>query len=170
MDPVRLSGAVDTVRRAFADADPDNAAVYADNAAAARARIDDVHERLESIVADGSREVVLVAGHDAYGYLTDRYGVEVRALTGVSPDDRPTPRDVQRAREVIRDHDLEYVCADPLESDRAAEQIVAETDAREVLPLTAMPGLTEAWAEDGWGYVEVMRNVNLPTLERAVGA
>jgi zinc transport system substrate-binding protein len=32
-----------------------------------------------------------------------------------------------------------------------------------------MPGLTDEWEAEEWGYVEVMEQVNLPTLERALG-
>lgn len=92
------------------------------------------------------------------------------ALTDVSPDDRPTPRDIERAQTVVETHGLRYVCADPLESQQAAEQLVAETDAEAVLPLTAIPGLTEEWAANDWGYVDVMEQVNLPTLARALDA
>lgn len=170
MDPLRLRTAVGTVERALADVDPDNAPAYAENARRHRERLARLHDDIETTVADADVDTVLVAGHDSFGYLGDRYGVEVAALTGVSPDDRPTPRDIERAQAVVRDHGLRYVCADPLESQRAAEQLVAETDAEAVLPLTAMPGRTTEWAADGWGYVEVMSEVNLPTLARALEA
>ena len=170
MDPLRMKDAVGTVERALTDVDGENADSYADNAQAYRDRLDDLHARMDSMVADASTETVLVAGHDSFSYVGDRYGVTVRALTGLSPDDQPTTRDIQQAREIVAEHDLQYICADPLESQQAAEQLVAETDAEAVLPLTAMPGLTETWASNDWGYVEVMENVNLPTLERALDA
>ena len=168
MDPLRVRDAVGTVEQGLAGVDEENAQTYADNAEAYRARLDDLDGRIESVVADASTETLLVAGHDAFGYLEARYGVTVQALTDVSPDDQPTTRDVQRAQELVAEHDLQYVCADPLESQQAAEQIVAETDTEAVLPLTAMPGMTEEWADEDWGYLEVMENVNLPTLERAL--
>lgn len=170
MDPLRLEDAVGNVRRGLIDADPDNADAYADNAETFRTRLDGLHDRIGSTVAGASRDTILVAGHDSFRYLGDRYGVRIESLTDVSPDDRPTPRDIERARAIIDTHDLQYVCADPLESRRAADQLVAETDVEEVLPLTAMPGLTGEWEDDGWGYVEVVENVNLPTLERALDA
>jgi zinc transport system substrate-binding protein len=169
MDPVRVETAVGTVEAVLTDLDGGNAATYEENAAAFRDRLDDLHERIEATVADAAVGTILVAGHDSFQYFGERYGVEVEALTNVSPDDRPTPRDIERAQEVIEHHELRYICADPLESQRAAEQLVAETEAEAVLPLTAMPGLTDEWESEGWGYVEVMENVNLPTLERALG-
>jgi zinc transport system substrate-binding protein len=169
MDPLRLSEAVDTVRRGLVDVDPGNADAYTANADDLKTRLADLHERIESVVAAGSTDVVLVAGHNSFRYLGERYGITVVSLTDVSPDDRPTTRDIERARELIDEHGLRYVCADPLESQRAAEQLVADTDAEAVLPLTAMPGLTEEWDDQNWGYADVVENVNLPTLERVLG-
>jgi len=170
MDPLRVKEATGNVRQGLVDVDPDNADTYAENAEAFRSELDSLHEQMEELVADASKSVILVAGHDSLQYFGDRYGVTVEALTNVSPDDRPTPRDIERAQEVIETHGLEYICADPLESQQAADQLVEETDAKEVLPLTAMPGLTDEWESEDWGYVDVMENVNLPTLERALDA
>ncbi len=170
MDPVRVEAATDTIRQGLADADPGNADEYADNAAAFQDRLQSLHGRLQRLVDAASTDVLLVAGHDSLQYVGDRYGVTIESLTNVSPDDRPTPRDIEQARQVIETHGLQYICADPLESQRAADQLVRETAAEEVLPLTAMPGLADEWAQNDWGYVEVMENVNIPTLERALDA
>jgi len=170
MDPTRVATAADTVRAALAEFDGANADRYADNAAAYRDRLADLDERIEARLADASKGVLLVAGHGAFGYLSDRYGVRVEALTDASPDDRPTPSDIQRAQSVIDEHGLSHICADPLESQTAADQLVAETDAEDVLPLTAMPGLSQSWQESEWGYVDVMEQVNLPTLTTALEA
>ena len=170
MDPVRSMEAVTTVEAALADAYGENADTFETNAAAYRDELQSLHERLQSIRAEASTDVLLVAGHDAFQYLGDRYGLKIEALTDVSPDDRPTVRDIERAQDVIKTHDIQYICADPLESQQAAEQLVAETDAEAVLPLTAMPGRTDEWAADDWGYVEVMESVNVPTLAQALGA
>ena len=170
MDPLRVKAAAETVREGFVDVDPDNAEAYTENTQAYHDELDSLHEKFEALVADASQDVLLIAGHDSFQYFGDQYGITIEALTNVSPDDRPTARDIDRAQEVIETHGLQYICADPLESQQAAEQLVAETDAREVLPLTAMPGLTEEWEREDWGYVGVMENVNLPTLERALEA
>ena len=169
MDPLRLVTAVDTVRKRLVDVDPGNADEYTANADDVQERLEELHGRIEAVVAEGSTDLILVAGHNSFRYFGERYGVTVEALTDVAPDDRTTTRDIERARQLVDEHGLRYVCADPLESQRAAEQLVAETDAEAVLPLTAMPGLTRAWDDEGWGYVDIVENVNLPTLERALG-
>ena len=170
MDPLRAKEAVSNVRQGLADIDPDNADAYEGNTAAYHEELDALDAELASLVANGEKSTILLAGHDAFQYLGQRYGIRFESLTGVSPDDQPTTRDIEQAHEIIAAHDIEYVCVDPLESQTAAETLVEDTAAREVLPLTSMPGLTEEWAGDGWGYLDVMENVNIPTLERALEA
>jgi zinc transport system substrate-binding protein len=170
LDPERAKQAVGNIRSGFVDIDSDNASAYAENAEAYRGRLDELDESFQSALESASKDVVFVAGHNAFQYLSQRYGFEVQTLTGLSPDDQPTPRDIERAQEIIAEHDLQYVCADPLESQKAANQLVEETDATEVLPLTPIPGQTQEWADEDWGYVEIMENVNLETLKQALDA
>ena len=170
LDPGRAKDAVGKISEVFAEVDGENSEVYSENAERYRSRLDELDEKYSSELGDAPKDVVFVAGHDAFGYLAARYGFRVETLTGVSPDDRPTPRDIERAQEIIEEHDIEYVCSEPLGSQRAANQLVEGTDAEEVLPLTAVPGQTEQWDENGWGYVELMENVNLDTLRKALGA
>ena len=170
LDPQRAKRAVTTIEDGFAAVDENNAEAYAENAESYRARLDDLDSSLESTISEAPKNTIFVAGHNAFQYLETRYGLQIETLTGLSPDDQPTPQDIERAQEIIAEHDLAYVCADPLESQTAAEQLVAETDATEVLPLTPIPGQTQDWADNDWGYVEVMENVNLETLETALGS
>ena len=170
LDPQRAAQAVGTLEATFAEMDDENAEVYADNAAAYRNQLEDLDGEIRSTVNDAPKDTLFIAGHDAFQYLEDRYGLRVESLTDLSPDDQPTPRDIERAQEIIDEHGLAHVCADPLEDQTAAEQLVEETDATEILPLTAIPGQTSEWADNGWGYVEIMENINLDTLETALNA
>lgn len=168
LDPQRAAQAVGTLESAFAEMDGENAEVYADNAAAYRNQLEELDGEIQSIVDDAPKNTLFVAGHDAFQYLEDRYDLRVESLTGLSPDDQPTPRDIERAQDIIDEHGLTHVCADPLESQTAAEQLVEETDATGMLPLTAIPGQTSEWADNDWGYIKIMENINLDTLETAL--
>ncbi|ELZ84808.1 periplasmic solute binding protein [Haloferax elongans ATCC BAA-1513] len=170
LDPTRVATATQTLRDAFQSIDDANADAYEANAAAYEETLSDLDAAFESGLESRTRDVVFVAGHNAYGYLEDRYDLTVVTLSGLSPDDDPTPRDIERAQATIDEHDIQYILADPLESDRAATQLVAETDATDTLPFTSIPGMTTEWTEQNWGYVDIMREVNLPSLRTALGA
>ncbi|KAB1191188.1 MULTISPECIES: metal ABC transporter substrate-binding protein [Haloferax] len=170
MDPRNVVTATETLRDAFQAVDGANADAYAANADAYRSALLDLDSTIETALESRDRDVILVAGHDAFGYLGDRYDIDVVALTGLGPDETPSPRDIERAQATIEEHGIRHVLADPLESDRAATQLVAETDAEAVLPLTSIPGLTSEWREAGWGYIDIVRETNLPSLQTALDA
>ena len=166
LDPIRAKTAVETVADGLAEAD--EADGYAENADAYRSRLDKLHGDFESSLSDTSKDTVLVAGHDAFAYLGERYGFRVETLTGVSPDEQPSPRDVQRAQDLIDSEGIDYVLSPVFESDTAARSLVEDTTATEVLPITSFASFSQEWIDNDWGYVEVMRNVNLSSLEKAL--
>ncbi|WP_411969060.1 metal ABC transporter substrate-binding protein [Haloferax sp. YSSS75] len=170
MDPRNVVTATETLRDAFQAVDEANADAYAANADAYRDSLLALDSTIATTLESRERDVILVAGHDAFGYLADRYDIDVVALTGLAPDDAPSPRDIERAQATIEEHGIRHVLADPLESDRAATQLVAETDAEAVLPLTSIPGLTSEWREAEWGYIDIVRETNLPSLRTALDA
>lgn len=170
LDPRRTKQAVENVRDAFAEMNPDAADAYRDGAGAYLTDLDALDATFETALTDAEQDAVLVAGHDAFGYLGHRYGFEVYALTGLAPDAEPSARAIREAQAIIDAHGIEHVLAPALESQKAAEQLVAETDATAVLPITSLAGLTDEWQANGWGYLEVMERVNLPSLETALGA
>ncbi|WP_101294465.1 metal ABC transporter substrate-binding protein [Halegenticoccus soli] len=170
LDPTRAATAVENVRRGLVEVYPDRESAFADNAAAYASELEALDEEFRSSLDGRERDDVLVAGHNAFQYLGNRYGFTVHALTGLAPDSQASPRDVSRAQALIEEHGITHVLAPVFESDRAAKQLVEETDATEAVPLTPVPTLKAEWAEKGWGFVDVMRNVNLPSLQKALGA
>lgn len=169
LDPSRATQSVETIASGLAEIDPENESTYVENASSFAERLTNLDSAYRERFEGRTKDAVLVAGHNSFQYLEDRYEFRVEALTGLAPDAEPTPRDIKRARSVIDEHDIEHVLTPVFESDRAARQLVEETDATDVLPLTPVPSLTEEWNEKGWGYVEVMENVNLPSLTTALG-
>lgn len=169
MDPVRAKWGVDNVAAGLAEADPGSAETYESNAAAYREEIDGLHDDLRTRLEGAPRDAVVLAGHDVLRYTADRYGFEVHSPVGASPDASPSPRDVQRVTDAVRENDLRHVLADALDSQRLAESLAAETGT-EVLPVTAVSGQTEEWRRRDWGYLGQMRNVNLDSLATALEA
>ncbi|GAA0680601.1 metal ABC transporter substrate-binding protein [Natronoarchaeum mannanilyticum] len=170
LDPMRAKQAVDNIRDGLIEADPDAEAQFREQADAYKSEIDDLHATFESRFESADQSHVLVAGHNAFQYTGARYGFTVHALSGVSPDEEPSGQAIREAQATIEEHGIEYVLTPTMESDRAARQLVSETDASEVLEISALSGVKEEWTERGWGYLEVMENVNLPALTKALHA
>ena len=170
LDPERAARSVRTITSGLSAVEPEIESALTSNADALVERLNEMDATFHDRLADRSTDTVLFAGHNSFRYLGHRYDFEIESLTGLSPDDTPGPKDVKHAQSIIDEHDVEYVLAPVFESDRAARQLVEETDATGVLPLTPVPSLTQEWRDNDWGFVDVMEHVNLESLAKALGA
>jgi zinc transport system substrate-binding protein len=109
----------------------------------------------------------IVTSHAAFGYLADRYGLRQVALTGLSPEVEPGPRDVERLVGEVRRTGATTVFSETLVSSRLADTIAREAGAATAV-LDPIEGLTEAEVDAGEDYVSRMRS-NLATLRKALG-
>ena len=177
VDPILAQGMVDTIADTLSTIDPDGQDVYRSNAEAYNDRLEAVHRQFEELVDRADREVVILAAHDSFGYLQRRYGIDFRTPTGVSADAVESIDDVATLIDAIENHDVETVLYDPFEAPNPGEdlpQIVdvlfEHTSVEYAEPLSPIEGTTAAWNDRGWGWIEQMEEMNLPSLRRALGA
>jgi zinc transport system substrate-binding protein len=109
----------------------------------------------------------LVTSHEAFGYLSDRYGLKQIAITGISPEAEPTPRALERVIEQVRESGATTVFFETLLSPRIAETVARETGARTAV-LNPIEGLTEDELARGENYFTVTCE-DLATLRKALG-
>ncbi|MFC5136352.1 MULTISPECIES: metal ABC transporter substrate-binding protein [Haloferacaceae] len=170
VDPVLATEVVDTIAGGLGDVDPDNADDYVENAEAYKSDLDEVDEAFSSLVDDAERDVVVLAGHDSFQYLSERYGFEIHSPVGVSPQNEPSGSDIADTIEVVDENGIDVVLHDRFESSNLAETIVEDSGASETMAVTAVGGSTREWNEAGYGYREQMLEVNVPAFGRALGA
>lgn len=171
VDPVLSARAVETIRDGLVDADPDGTEAYEENAAAYVADLEALHEDFEEGLAERDHDLVVVAGHDSYGYLSDRYDFEIHTPHGISPDDEPSPGRIADTVDLVEERGIEYVLYDRFDGDTLARTIADEAGGDvDVAPLSPAESVTEEWVERGWGYLEQMDEINRPSLEKALGA
>ncbi|SDQ90624.1 metal ABC transporter substrate-binding protein [Natronobacterium texcoconense] len=176
-DPVLAQRMVETIADGLGEADPDNAELYEDNAAAYADRLAEVHEQFEQLAADAERDVAVLAGHDSFQYIEERYDFEIHTPVGISPDAAETESDISESISVVEKHDIDTILYDPFETPdpdedvpRMVELLLENTDAEEYAPVTPAEGTTAEWSEQGWGWVEQMEEVTIPSLRQALGA
>jgi zinc transport system substrate-binding protein len=109
----------------------------------------------------------IVTSHEAFGYLADRYDLREVAISGISPEAEPTPRDLQHVIDVMNDTGASTVFTEPLVSPRLADTVAAETGGTTAV-LDPLEGLTPEEESAGEDYFTVMRH-NLATLEDGLG-
>jgi zinc transport system substrate-binding protein len=109
----------------------------------------------------------IVTSHEAFAYLGQRYGLRQVAITGLTPEAEPAPRDLQRVADLVRRTHTTTVFFETLVSPRIADTVARETGARTAV-LDPMEGLTRSEARRGEDYFSLMR-ANLGALRKALG-
>jgi zinc transport system substrate-binding protein len=162
LDPSRVVSLAHAVSSELAEIDSDNADVYEDNAADLADALNELDEEYSAVLDDCERHE-LVVSHEAFGYLTDRYGLEQVGVSGIDPESEPSPGRVAEVAEFARDHGVTTIFFEEQVSPDIAQVIADEIGASvEVLdPLEFPP-------EDGSDYLDVMRT-NLDSISDALG-
>ena len=128
--------------------------------------------RLQALDAEFERGLAgcerreLVTSHAAFAYLADRYGLDEVALSGLAPEAEPTPQDLERTIDRVRETGATTVFVEPLVSPRLAETVAREAGV-ETATLDPVEGLTSDQLDKGEDYFSVMRD-NLAALRKAL--
>lgn len=108
----------------------------------------------------------LVTSHAAFGYLAARYGLRQVAITGLTPESEPSPRQLARVVQLVRRTGVTTIFFERLVSPRLADTVAREVGARTAV-LDPIEGLTPKEEQNGDDYFTVMRR-NLAALRTAL--
>ena len=171
LDPQRATQSVDTIAAGLAEIAPDDEATFLDNAERVNAELDVVDAEWEAIFEAAERDVAFFAAHNAFEYIGQRYGATIQPLvTNLAAEGNVRPTDMQRAQDTIAEYDIRNIGAAVFESRRPARQLSDETAVEAYYPVTPYAGTTQEWADQGWGYFDIARNINMKTFEVVLDA
>ncbi len=159
LDPARYADVTAAVAAELTRLDPDGEEAYAQGAKAFTDELAALDAELDQGLA-GCRQQVVVTSHEAFGYLTDRYGLDQVGIAGLSPEAEPSPARLAQITATVRETGVGTVYAEVVLGSGLAEAVARETGAQ-VLVLDPVEGLTGASA--GTDYLSVMR-ANLAAL------
>jgi zinc transport system substrate-binding protein len=161
LDPIRLADVAGNLAERLATLSPAHAADFRRNAATLRTDL----LALDADYAAGLAHCAstdLVTSHTAFGYLARRYGLTQRGITGLRPEDEPSPGAVAKIADFVATHHVLTIYSETLVSPAVAKTLARETGARTAV-LDPIEGLNDASA--GADYLAVMR-ANLATLRK----
>ncbi|MBO3086858.1 metal ABC transporter substrate-binding protein [Cellulomonas dongxiuzhuiae] len=141
LDPTRLAAVADDVATALSEIDPDGADVYRANADALTARLTALDEAYTAGLATCERRVV-VTSHEAFGYLADRYDLELVGISGVDPETEPSPARLREVGDVVRDEGVTTIFFETLVSPKVAQTLAADLGV-EAAVLDPIEGLSD---------------------------
>jgi zinc transport system substrate-binding protein len=159
LDPVRLADVAGTLADRLAKLAPADAASFRRNASTLRADLMALDADYATGLADCA-STDLVTSHAAFGYLAERYGLTQRGITGLRPEDEPSPGALAEITDFVTAHDVRTIYSETLVSPAVAKTLARETGVRTAV-LDPIEGLDDA--SGGGDYLAVMRT-NLATL------
>lgn len=122
---------VANIRDGLIAADPDGKADYEANAAAYTQKLDALDADIRAAwakIPDDRRRVI--TSHDAFGYYSAAYGVEMIAPQGVSTETEASAKDVAKIIRQIRKESIPAVFVENISDKRLIQRIAKETGAR----------------------------------------
>jgi len=165
LDPMLLKAQAEAIRDALAAKDPAHAAAYEENFQKLAADLDQLDREFQEMVGQAAKREFMVS-HSAFGYLANRYGLKQIAISGVDPSDEPSPSEMKKLVERVRERGISYVLLEPLASAEMAEVIAREAGVK-TATLNPLEAMTEEDLQAGKDYMSIMRE-NLEALRLAL--
>jgi zinc/manganese transport system substrate-binding protein len=132
-DPLNGVLAVEALRDALIDADPDGRQEYERRAAAYVARLRALDGSIQTCIDEIPRaKRKLVTTHDALSYYADRYGLEVigALIPSLSTQAQPSAKDTEELVAQIRDEGVEAIFPESSLNPKLEEAVSRETGAK----------------------------------------
>ena len=164
LDPTRLESVATSVAARLTILDPADAATFTANAAALTKELQVLDGDYRTGLASCS-SMVVVTSHNAFGYLSRRYGLTQVGITGLTPEDEPSPDDLARVSAYIEHNKISTIYYETLVSPVIARTVGSETGAKTMV-LDPIEGLVAT--SQGSDYFGVMRS-NLANLRIGQG-
>ncbi|WP_435928106.1 metal ABC transporter substrate-binding protein [Dryocola sp. BD613] len=128
MSPKNALIYVDNIRDAFSKYDPENAAIYAKNAAAYKQKIQRTLQPLrKELNAIPENKRWLVTSEGAFSYLASDYGLKELYLWPINADQQGTPQQVRKVIDTIRKNHIPAIFSESTISDKPARQVARES-------------------------------------------
>ncbi|MBU1927932.1 metal ABC transporter substrate-binding protein [bacterium] len=165
LDFSNMTNAAQTVTEELIALLPQNAVLYEKNKEEYIRMLKKLDVEYASALKNCANSTIFV-NHNAFSYLSKRYGFKVEALSGFSPEAEPSPKNMAKLIEHIREDKIETIFFENFASDRAMKSISKDTNVS-VDVLQPLGNITADEAKQNLNYEEIMRQ-NLEKISKAL--
>jgi zinc transport system substrate-binding protein len=158
---------VEMIASALSEKDPANAAHYRTNAIAYKSKLDALDRKYRSSLSQCRQRQMILGGHSAFGYLTQRYDLQQIALYGISPNAEPTPKKLAEVVQAAKNHKVKFIFFESLVNPKLA-QVLAKEAGLGTLLLHTGHNVTKEQIKNKTTFLELME-INLNNLRRGLG-
>lgn len=165
LDPVEAKMYVQKILFALQEVDSKNASYYQQNADTLNHTLDELDIQYRNGLTNCQTRT-FITQHKAFGHLTKRYNLTENAISGISPDEEPTPTKLAELTNLINKEHLKVIFFERLVNPKIAQTIARETHTK-TLVLDPIEGISPRDLQKGVNYFSIMEN-NLANLQIAL--
>ncbi|MFD2624048.1 metal ABC transporter solute-binding protein, Zn/Mn family [Salibacterium salarium] len=167
LDPVKSMEAVDNIKDKLIELRPEQEEYFEENAEELHNELSELDETFAEM-ADTAENKQFVVSHAAYGYWEERYGLEQISVSGLSPSDEPSQKELESIIETVEEANIGHIMFEQNVASKVTEVIQDEVGA-EALELHNLSVRTKEERENKEDYFQLMRQ-NIDNLETAFKA
>lgn len=165
LDPTLSIQLAENIKDQLVKQKPEEQAVFEENFKQLKQELEKLDEEFHATVKDAANPRILVS-HAAYGYWEQAYGIEQISISGLSPTNEPSQKQLEEIITTAKANKINYVLFEQNVKPKVADIIKNELQA-DTLQLHNLSVLTEKEIEDKEDYFSLMKK-NLKTLQTAM--
>jgi zinc transport system substrate-binding protein len=121
---------IDRIVEVLSEIDPDRKEIFQNNAGIYKQKLHALDERYRKGLDRCDQKTIVLGGHAAFGYLARRYKLSQVSLYGLSPDSKPTPRQLIDVIRFVKENRIGVIFFEVNISSELANVIAKETGAK----------------------------------------
>jgi zinc transport system substrate-binding protein len=165
LDPILVKQEVVNIEKGFEEIDPKNAAYFQKNAKELNIKLDQLNTDFKQGLSS-CQQKDFITSHAAFAYLAGAYGLRQISISGLSPDQEPSARQLADIAKFAKENNVKYIFFESLVSPKLSETIASEIGAK-TLVLDPIEGISDDNIKKGKNYFTVMKD-NLKNLQTAL--
>ena len=155
----------EAITKLFIEKDSANKDFYIQNSNNYLAKVKALKEKYDLSMATCTNKKILV-NHDAFGYFADDYEVKQYSISGMSPEDKPSVKQISELINLVKNEKINTVFFEEFASPKVAQTIAKATNIK-IDTLRPAENISKEENKKGFGYLQIMED-NLEKLKFAM--
>ena len=165
IEPTLAIQQAENIKKALIKIDPDKQETFESNFVALKEELLALDKEFQEMVESAPKKEFLIS-HDAYSYWESRYGLKQVSVSGLSPSQEPTQKQLEEIIETAKRYDLKYMLFEQNATPKPAKAVQQELGL-ETLRIHNLSVLTEKDIKNDETYFTLMKQ-NIQTLKKAL--
>ena len=170
LDPLSFAAQVDVVLEKLILTFPNGTSNFTENANSYKAQLQTLDNDFVAAFGDsgtcsvGDHDKTIVANHNAYSYMSERYDIEIVTVHGLDPEGEPSAQDIVNVINHIKENEITVLFVEEYTNENAVNSIVEDTG----VSIKKLYTMEMAPIDTNDNYLSLM-NKNLNNLVNGIG-